>query len=194
MVSLTLNLRGGYWVCRLNIRRKRIVKKSLNEYDSGEHSPEGRNLLFLRITRNKQRPGCLRLSALSNAQHNSLSMGWAVRGSSHRDPTQRMKWGGQGSSGLGQGTEQRHLPPVRRAAASISLHFNRTESEVLGARGKDETYVSRALVSSFLLLMLPLELLEYTHTHRHTKKEVRKSLLKWVSLPLLSKNSNSGPK
>lgn len=32
-----------------------------------------------------------------------------------------------------------NLPPVRRAAASISLHFNRTESEVLGARGKDET-------------------------------------------------------
>ena len=135
------------------------MKKSLINDDSGEHSPEGRNLLFLRITRNKQRPGCLRLTALSNVRHNSRSLGWAVRGSDHRGPTQRMKRDGQGSGGLGQGTEQQHLPPVRRAAASISLHFNRTESEVLGARGKDETYVSRALVSSFLLLMLPLELL-----------------------------------
>ena len=154
------------------------MKKSLINDDSGEHSPEGRNLLFLRITRNKQRPGCLRLTALSNARHNSRSLGWAVRGSDHRGPTQRMKRDGQGSGGLGQGTEQQHLPPVRRAAASISLHFNRTESEVLGARGKDETYVSRALVSSFLLLMLPLELLEYTHRHKKTKKRVRKTLLK----------------
>lgn len=59
-------------------------------------------------------------------------------------------------------------------------HFNRTESEVLGARGKMRLHVSRALVSSFLLLVLPLELLEYTHTDtkKKTKREVRKTLLK----------------
>ena len=45
-VSLTLNMREGYWVCRLNVRRKRIVKRSLNNCDSGEHSPEGGTYCF----------------------------------------------------------------------------------------------------------------------------------------------------
>lgn len=55
---------------------------------------------------------------------------------------------------------EKHSPPVLRAAANISLHFIRTESDVLGARGKEEGKVSEeALASSFLLLELLLELL-----------------------------------
>lgn len=52
-------------------------------------------------------------------------------------------------------------PPVLRAAESISLHFTRTESEVLGARGKEGMKeFEGAVPSSFLLLELLLELLK----------------------------------
>lgn len=52
-------------------------------------------------------------------------------------------------------------PPVLRAAESISLHFTRTESEVLGARGKEGMKeFEGALPSSFLLVELLLELLK----------------------------------
>lgn len=60
-------------------------------------------------------------------------------------------------------------PPVLRAAESISLHFTRTESEVLGARGKEGMKeFDGALPSSFLLLELLLELLKKSKNKKET--------------------------
>lgn len=59
----------------------------------------------------------------------------------------------------------RLLPPVCSAAVIRALHLIRTESEVMGARGKVEMSELDGSTGSLLLLELLLEL-EAIHTHQ----------------------------